>query len=73
MRRCGDLMAEATQCDSGQIQLALNQGEVVELDGSTLVVDGKASLSVLLRAGEVGSAGLKECRRSPECSTGRLG
>jgi hypothetical protein len=32
----GDLRAEATQFDPEQLRLALDHGEVVELDGGTL-------------------------------------
>jgi len=45
----GDLMAEATQFDPDRIQLALDHGEVVELDGGTLVLGGQESPSVVLR------------------------
>lgn len=40
-------MAEATQPDP--VRVALDNGEVVELDGGTLTVDGEPSPSVLLR------------------------
>ena len=42
-------MAEATQFDRERLRLALDNGEVVELDGGTLVVDGEESPSVMLR------------------------
>ncbi|MGA9691641.1 MAG: hypothetical protein WBR33_09405, partial [Pseudonocardiaceae bacterium] len=42
-------MAEATQFDPDRLRVALDHGEVVELDGSTLVVDSAESPSVLLR------------------------
>jgi hypothetical protein len=42
-------MAEVTQFDPERLRVALDHGEVVELDGGTLVVDGAESPSVLLR------------------------
>jgi hypothetical protein len=42
-------MAEVTQSDPDPLRVALDHGEVVELDGGTLVVDGAESPSVLLR------------------------
>jgi hypothetical protein len=42
-------MAEATQFDPEQLRVALDHGEVVELDGGTLVVDGEECPSVVLR------------------------
>jgi hypothetical protein len=42
-------MAEVTQFDPDRLRVALDHGEVVELDGGTLVVDGAESSSVLLR------------------------
>jgi hypothetical protein len=45
----GDLMAEATQFDPDRLRVALDHGEVVELDGGTLVLDGEESPSVVLR------------------------
>src|SRR5436305_4131785 len=45
----GDLMAEATQFDPDRLRLALDNGEEVELDGGTLVLDGEESPSVVLR------------------------
>lgn len=37
----GDLMAEATQFDPDRLRAALDHGEVVELYGGTLVLDGE--------------------------------
>ena len=45
----GDLMAEATQFDPDRLRVVLDNGEVVELDGGTLVLDGEESPSVVLR------------------------
>jgi hypothetical protein len=45
----GDLMTEATQFDPDRLRVALDHGEVVELDGGTLVLDGEDSPSVVLR------------------------
>lgn len=42
-------MAEATQFDPDRLRVALDHGEVVELDGGTLVLDGEESPSVVLR------------------------
>jgi hypothetical protein len=42
-------MAEVTQFDPDRLRVALDHGEVVELDGGTLIVDGAESPSVLLR------------------------
>ena len=42
-------MAEATQFDPDQLRVALDHGEVVELDGGTLVLGGEESPSVVLR------------------------
>jgi hypothetical protein len=42
-------MREATQFDPERVRLVLDQGEVVELDGGTLVLDGEESASVVLR------------------------
>lgn len=42
-------MAEATQFQPDWLRVALDHGEVVELDGGTLVVDGKECPSVVLR------------------------
>ena len=42
-------MAEVTQFDPDRLRVALDHGEVVELDGCTLIVDGAESPSVLLR------------------------
>jgi hypothetical protein len=42
-------MTEATQFDPDRLRLALDHGEVVELDGGTLVLDGEESPSVVLR------------------------
>jgi hypothetical protein len=42
-------MTEATQFDPDRLRVALDHGEVVELDGGTLVVDGEESPSVVLR------------------------
>jgi hypothetical protein len=45
----GDPMPDPTQFDPGPIRVALDRGEVVELDGGTLVLDGEESPSVVLR------------------------
>jgi hypothetical protein len=45
----GDPMPDPTQFDSDRIRVVLDHGEVVELDGGTLVVDGDESPSVVLR------------------------
>jgi len=45
----GDPMAEATQFDPDRLRVVLDHGEVVELDGGTLVLDGEESPSVVLR------------------------
>ena len=42
-------MAEATQPDAESVRVALDNGETVELDGGTLLVDGTPSPSVVLR------------------------
>jgi hypothetical protein len=42
-------MAEPTQFDPDRLRVALDHGEVVELDGGTLVLDGEESPSVVLR------------------------
>jgi hypothetical protein len=42
-------MPDPTQFDPDRIRVALDHGEVVELDGGTLVVDGEESPSVVLR------------------------
>ena len=42
-------MAEATQFNPDQLRVALDHGEVVELDGGTLVLGGDESPSVVLR------------------------
>jgi len=42
-------MPDPTQLDPDPIRVALDHGEVVELDGGTLVLDGEESPSVLLR------------------------
>jgi hypothetical protein len=42
-------MAEATQFDPDRLRVALNHGEVVELDGGTLLLGSEESLSVVLR------------------------
>jgi hypothetical protein len=42
-------MAEATQFGPDRFQLALDHGEVVELDGGTLVLGGEERPSVVLR------------------------
>ncbi|MGH3766018.1 MAG: hypothetical protein ACRDTX_12855 [Pseudonocardiaceae bacterium] len=42
-------MAEATQFDPDRLRVVLDHGEVVELDGGTLVIDGEESPSVVLR------------------------
>jgi hypothetical protein len=42
-------MPDPTQPDPDPIRVALDHGEVVELDGGTLVLDGEESPSVVLR------------------------
>ena len=42
-------MPDPTQFDPDPIRVALDHGEVVELDGGTLVLDGEESPSVVLR------------------------
>jgi hypothetical protein len=42
-------MPDPTQFDPDPIRVALDHGEVVELDGGTLVLDGEKSPSVVLR------------------------
>jgi hypothetical protein len=42
-------MTDPTQFDPDTIRVALDHGEVVELDGGTLVLDGEESPSVVLR------------------------
>jgi hypothetical protein len=42
-------MAEATQFDPDRLRVALDHGEVVELDGGTLVLGDEESPSVVLR------------------------
>jgi len=42
-------MSEPTQFDPDRIRMSLDHGEVVELDGGTLVLDGEASPSIVLR------------------------
>jgi hypothetical protein len=42
-------MADPTQFDPDRIRVALDHGEVVDLDGGTLVLDGEESPSVVLR------------------------
>ncbi len=42
-------MAEATQFDPDRLRLTLNNGEMVELDGGTLVLGDEESPSVVLR------------------------
>lgn len=42
-------MADPTHFEPERLQVALDHGEVVELDGGTVVVDGEESPSVLLR------------------------
>jgi hypothetical protein len=45
----GDPMSEPTQFDPDRIRVTLDHGEVVELDGGTLILDGEESPSVVLR------------------------
>ena len=45
----GDPMRKATQFDPDRLRVALDHGEVVELDGGTLVLDDEESTSVVLR------------------------
>jgi len=42
-------MSDPTQFDAERVRVALDHGEVVELDGGTLVLDGEPSPSVVLR------------------------
>ena len=42
-------MAEATQFEPERLRLALDNGEVVELDGGTVILEGEESPSVVLR------------------------
>jgi hypothetical protein len=42
-------MPDPTQFDPDPIRVALDHGEVVELDGATLILDGEESSSVVLR------------------------
>jgi hypothetical protein len=42
-------MAEVTQFNPDQLRVTVDHGDVVELDGGTLVVDGEESPSVVLR------------------------
>lgn len=42
-------MSDHTQFDPDQVRVVLDHGEVVELDGGTLVLDGEESMSVVLR------------------------
>jgi hypothetical protein len=42
-------MPDPTQFDPDRLRVALDHGEVVELDGGTLVLDGQQSPSVVLR------------------------
>ena len=42
-------MPDPTQFDPDRLRVALDHGEVVELDGGTLVLDGQESPSVVLR------------------------
>jgi hypothetical protein len=42
-------MTEATQFDPDRLRVALDHGEVVELDGGTLLLDGEESPTVVLR------------------------
>jgi hypothetical protein len=42
-------MNDPTQSDPDRVRVALDHGEVVELDGGTLVLDGEQSPSVVLR------------------------
>jgi hypothetical protein len=45
----GDLMTNPMQSDPDRLRVALDHGEVVELDGGTLVLGGEESPSVVLR------------------------
>ena len=42
-------MRDPTQFDPGRVRVALDHGEVVEIDGGTLVLGGEESPSVVLR------------------------
>ena len=44
-----DLMPDPRQFDPDRLRVVLDHGEVVELDGGTLVLDGQESPSVVLR------------------------
>src|SRR5947209_2722851 len=48
-REGGDPMPNPRQLDPDSIRVALDHGEVVELDGGTLVLNGEESPSVVLR------------------------
>src|ERR687893_2750000 len=48
-REGGDPMSEPTQFDPDRLRVVLDHGEVVELDGGTLVLDDEESPSVVLR------------------------
>ena len=42
-------MPDPRQFDADRLRVVFDHGEVAELDGGTLVVDGEESLSVVLR------------------------
>jgi hypothetical protein len=42
-------MPDPTQFDPARLRVVLDHGEVVELDGGTLVLDGEESPNVVLR------------------------
>ena len=48
-KKGGVPMSDPTQLDPDRIRVAMDRGEVVELDGGTLVLDGEHSPSVVLR------------------------
>jgi hypothetical protein len=49
MKEGGDPVTDPMQSDPDRLRVALDNGEVVELDGGTLVLAGEESPSVLLR------------------------
>src|SRR6478609_2062642 len=48
-REGGDPMPDPMQLDPDRLRVVLDHGEVVELDGGTLVLDGQESPSIVLR------------------------
>jgi hypothetical protein len=45
-------MPDPTRFDPDRVRVILDHGEVVELDGATLVMDGEESPSVITPSGE---------------------